>query len=229
MNKNLFEKWSGKTFAPWLAGFMDGEGHIAPTKIDGAAITLTNTRQDLIRSIQAKLGLGHIERVKFLNQPKWKDKYNLRFTRYLEVKKLLDYVFPYLTIKKDAAEKVLAKISSYLAYHKGKRTRNAEIVALREEGLTHQEIANKYGISRPSVTQVLRWVAVYGNVPMRRNPDLWKKCSKRNPLSVRKRKEFHTFYESGTKKIVIPKTKTNRLVSSGQSRGKQLDDSCQLT
>jgi DNA-binding CsgD family transcriptional regulator len=229
MNKNLFKGWSDASFAPWLAGFMDGEGHIAPPSKDGASITLTNTRRDLIYSIQARLNLGHIERVKFLNQPKWKDKYNLRFTRYLEAKKLLDYILPYLTIKRDAANKVLIKIAAYLSYHQGKRTRNAEIVALRKKGLTHQEIATRYGIKRTSVTQILRWVAVYGNVPMRRNPDLWRKCNTRKPLSVRKRKEFHTYYESGVKRTVISKTKTKRFVSSGQSHGKQLDDSCQLT
>lgn len=86
----------------WLAGFIDGEGcfNVSRTRTTiYPRLLIANTNIDILRSIQEKYGGDITSRQQKSN---WKT-YNCYRASWKIFKKIVQDVFPYLTIKKDVA------------------------------------------------------------------------------------------------------------------------------
>jgi hypothetical protein len=124
-----------ETFWAYLAGILDGEGHISLYQAKNKKCTsgyrwsytvcITNTNKQLIESIQSDLELGHMTERKQKN-PNHHSLFRIDFTR-----KDLDIIFPkvlpYLRAKKERAA-LLLEAFNYLS--KGNRAEVNDI-ALR--------------------------------------------------------------------------------------------------
>jgi len=58
-----FHGWTDREFWPWLAAFIDGEGHIARPAKTGLVLSIANTDRDVIESIRHRVKLGDVEMV----------------------------------------------------------------------------------------------------------------------------------------------------------------------
>jgi len=95
----------------YLAGFLDGEGYfgiMAHTRKDCGhgvnyicAIKVAQTDRNIISMLQEQFG-GYVHHRKFVGNSK--DAYTWEVKNFTSVEKVLDYVFPYLIVKKRQAE-----------------------------------------------------------------------------------------------------------------------------
>lgn len=90
-----------KTDGAYIAGILDGEGHI---KNNGRRIEVVNTDKFLIDWLQSKIG-GSVYKVK-KTKPHYKQAYKL-YIPQRRARFLLKAIFPYLIVKKDSARKFM--------------------------------------------------------------------------------------------------------------------------
>lgn len=104
----------------YLAGLIDGEGYISikPTYLRGRQLyspviklALTDKSAYLLFEIKDLLG-GYIYRRSYKKSSKWNDSYCWEVHNFTGVKKVLDYVYPYLILKKDQAKLVKQLITT---------------------------------------------------------------------------------------------------------------------
>ncbi len=97
----------------YLAGLIDGEGHLAPQKPGRGGsrrICLTNTNLDMIDWVQARYGGRLYETSRA--QPHYKDKWNLLWMSKEDITRILDAIEPYAVIKLEAIHALRADIAS---------------------------------------------------------------------------------------------------------------------
>ena len=183
---DYFVHMTDEQFNSWLAGFFDGEGCIYVSKVSGMEASVSQTRQDLIYQVRCRLKLGTVHTTTFKNQKKWHTKYSLRMRNIPEIKQFLHRVRPFLTIKAAKADAALQKIAESEAKEANRRSRNAEIWVLRAQGLTHKQIADRFGMNRSNVSTILGWMQQHGNTshPGKRTKakDCWSVQSHTKPL-----------------------------------------------
>jgi hypothetical protein len=113
----------------YLAGIIDGEGTIGlygpgPRSPHGRAfVVIANSNTDLLNWVQQlwpgctvslTLKAGDLRKGQFTTHKS--DIYQLRWTRRAAIKSVLEGILPYLRIKKDRAEKVLAWVAERKEY-----------------------------------------------------------------------------------------------------------------
>jgi len=100
----------------YIAGFIDGEGCIAlwssgrprvGRSVVRPCVFLANTNLEVLEWIREVTGLGHISRYIERRSPRHKPLYRLIFSEN-EIPILLEAVLPYLKVKREQAEIVLA-------------------------------------------------------------------------------------------------------------------------
>lgn len=152
---SYFHGWPDAQFNAWLAGFFDGEGCVYLPKGPGVELTMASTRREVIQAIHARLGVGYIEVTEFTNQPNWNTKYLLRIRRYEDARNVLLKMRPYLTIKTDKADTAIRRIVAFVERRRATLDKHADVRTLAKRKFTHQQIADKVGLSRTRVTQIL--------------------------------------------------------------------------
>jgi len=92
-----------ETFKAWLAGFIDGDGHIATQgKSRQIRVTITNTNKDVLVLIQTVYG-GTLKEQYNSKHPNWKTGYHLCFVSRKALPLLQD-ILPYLILKHQHAK-----------------------------------------------------------------------------------------------------------------------------
>jgi hypothetical protein len=100
----------------YLAGLIDGEGSLSVDKdYNMCSIFIANTSMLLVDWLQKNFG-GHICKFK-KRRDNWSESYRWYASRTLDVKIILEAVIPYLTIKQDAARKMLEIVSKRIEAH----------------------------------------------------------------------------------------------------------------
>lgn len=191
---NFFADWSDRDFTIWLAAFLEGEGCIYLANGPGVEITIANTNRDVIESIRLRTGCGSVTEVTF-DRAAWKTKYLWRARRWRDVRKLLVDLMPFLTFKRAKALAALEKLSHLSREESARVELIDKVLALRDKGLTQQQIADRVGCTRSNVSILL-------------NPPAPKS---RHPLA------FTSRSERVTKQKATVRTKT-RLVAGRRSQ-----------
>lgn len=107
----------------WLAGIIDGEGHLALAKGDQryyAQIRVSNTDPRLIQRISQVWERQNVKfSMQFLRRPGKRDYLDIVTIGLGSARKVLESVLPYLTAKKDQAECLLSYLTwrSEQGYH----------------------------------------------------------------------------------------------------------------
>ena len=165
----MFDDWFEGDFTRWLAGFFDGEGCIYLPKRSGIALNISNTCEDVIRSIHDSLGIGVVITSTFDN-PKWKTRFSWECRRYDEAKIVLDRLYPYLTIKKAKADVALARIRASMDRTQAKLERSQAILDAINTGEHYQVIADRFGVSYTAVNSLACFYRNRSKVTYRRQP-----------------------------------------------------------
>lgn len=85
----------------YIAGIVDGEGHIA--KPPSICVQITNTDKSLFCWMQKRINVGTIQERARKNE-NWKPVFNWRIRRKLQCYDFLRLIIPYLVIKKQVAQ-----------------------------------------------------------------------------------------------------------------------------
>lgn len=141
-------------FSAWLAGFFDGEGCVYLPPVTGVQITIANTQEDLIDAIYSRINLG-VRTQTFYSKVNWKTKHCITIRRYDEATVFLQLILPFLTIKKPKALEAISRADSCLARRQANIDRNKEIIAMVMSGMSHKEVALRFGVCRSSVTLIM--------------------------------------------------------------------------
>lgn len=148
---------SDKAFYGYLAGLLDGEGHITISRckvvkrrvrVDGSLyerpdtiqyqmnLGITNTDMRLMDWLQGRLG-GKVYQLKRCHKnPKWKHSCKWQYTKHSDGEKLLLAVLPYLVLKKEQAKVMLEFLRLEGQYVPEKRQELYEkMIKLNERGI----------------------------------------------------------------------------------------------
>lgn len=137
----------------YLAGFVDGEGHITALKTKSKRVDwndsyspdfgLTNTNREILEHVRKLTGFGNIKS-KSKGKPNWKPAWELDFDA-IETQILLERLLPYLIVKKRQAELLLELMNKKMKL--GSR-RVISVDEQVEKDLLYEEIRelNKRGV-----------------------------------------------------------------------------------
>lgn len=151
-----FDMFSDKAFAAYLAGFTDGEGHIAIPQshggFSGVRITLANCVPDVLRGIQQRLDYGSIRSQQ--QKENWRERFVWVASNIRDCEHFLHLVYPYLQIKRQDADNVLARIAAINERRTSVDARNYAIVEAARSGERRKDIAARFGISPQLVSRL---------------------------------------------------------------------------
>jgi hypothetical protein len=153
----MFKNFTDDQFAAWLTGFTDGEGYIgvAPTarkNVSCVRIVIANTVEETIRAIQKRLGYGAVRSQK--QRENWKRKYTWSVSSLQNSERFLIFVYNFLTIKKDAADRAFARIEEAKDNFRRRAERNAAIIAAAKSGEYKKDIGARYGLSPQCISMI---------------------------------------------------------------------------
>jgi len=164
-------------FFAYLAGIVDGEGHISNFAIRSNSyirIFITNTHLATLEAIQARLGCGSVvEHKKTQTSLGKKPIYVLCFNGMERAELVLLKIRPYLSIKREQADKALAIIKRWHETLEITKKRNEAILADVALGIPNVKIAKKFGISSQFVSLLKRgnlWPSRKKNTRPRASP-----------------------------------------------------------
>lgn len=165
-------------FAAYLAGFTDGEGYIGVERHGRrnrsglVRITVANTHGPIISAIRERLGFGYVRSQKQDNR--WKLKWTYNVTSLSDCERFLMIVFPYLVVKRAAADRAFERIREAQAMHRKKRDRNAAVIAAAMSGKMRKIVAMEFGISPQMVSRICcghRWPSERRRIAKHRKRD----------------------------------------------------------
>ena len=153
----MFDQMTDMEFAAYLAGFTDGEGYIGvePTtrkNVSAVRIVLANCVPEVLRGIQSRLGYGSIRSQTL--KANWRERYTLSITNLGDAERFLSIVYPYLFIKREAADAAYLRIAEAKQNHLGRQIRNDAIRAAAKEGQMRKAIANQFNVSPQLVSRI---------------------------------------------------------------------------
>jgi hypothetical protein len=132
----------------WLAGIIDGEGHISISPNGGSQhcifLGITNTDKSIIDKVSEITGHGYIKRKR--TREEWKDTYQWLITAR-QARFVLSSVLPYLVGKRERAELAI-DLQTRIENHKGNRGRlgiTEEEFNIREDYRNDMIFLNKKG------------------------------------------------------------------------------------
>ena len=147
---------SDEAFAAYVAGFTDGEGHLEvhPSRA-GVRIVIANTNRDVLEQIRNRLGEGRIsQRHSVYDKPHYLPRFVLVFDDGLSCGRVLDRIRPYLQIKADPADVILARIAEWHALIRQGAERNRLIREAIERGEKQTNIAQRFHTSKQTVSRI---------------------------------------------------------------------------
>ncbi len=147
-----FDDWTDEAFAAYLAGFTDGEGHVAMPSTGGVRVTLANCEEAVLRGMRDRLGYGVIRSQQ--QRPHWRRRFVLIFQNAADCESFLRMTLPYLHIKRASAIRVLAMCDAYRASLNEFNERNRQIRSALSAGERGKDIAARFGISPQTVSRV---------------------------------------------------------------------------
>jgi hypothetical protein len=134
----------------YLAGFMDGEGYLGIMKMKNPsgyhyapAIKIAQTSEPLLKELALKLG-GHIG-YRVHKHPNQSPSWTWDNKTWVQVEKVLDYVYPYLIIKRPQAD-ILKEFLSTKTENNGSRGMSDKTRKRREELYRAIRVLNHRGV-----------------------------------------------------------------------------------
>ena len=141
----------------WFAGLFEGEGSFCFLKERPRSMSIQMTDLDILLRVQEYFGGSVVKITK--RQAHWKDcwKWTIHGTKSIELTQL---ILPYLGARRShRAVQYVENYGTQEKYNERRRQKfeglSSSVVALRAEGLTHKQIANRVGIDRTYVTHIL--------------------------------------------------------------------------
>ncbi len=100
-----------ETDAAYIAGLIDGDGHIGIENVGNnyksPRITIANTNKDVLEWCLKTIGLGNISKNKFENTLHKKQLYTWYLSSRKNIMELLNQIYPYLKIKRMKALEII--------------------------------------------------------------------------------------------------------------------------
>lgn len=149
------KNFSEDSFLGYVAAFLDGEGSIIFNKVRGNSYIrclFTNTHEEVLISIQQRLGFGSIQKRKLRNG--WKQCFVLCVSNFEDTERLLRLIRPYLIIKAEKADKALAIINQRTDVSRSYEERNKIILEEIKKGVPQVTIAARFGLSQQAISFV---------------------------------------------------------------------------
>ena len=195
LDRTFFSEMPDHQFNCWLAGYFDGEGCIYIPKGNGIELSISSVVPSIIRSLHTRLRLGRVYLTTYTHR-RWHTKYSLRVRTYSEAEQFLERIKPFLTIKSPKADEALARIRPKITAEAHRRSRNQQIFDLWQSGMSYLDIGRQVSLQKDTVGQVVRWMRVHGNTPMRGN---WSPSLERITLE----RHYHRTVTGGTTSLPI--------------------------
>lgn len=137
----------------YLAGLMDGDGYIGLMKFKNPygyhispSIKLVLTQPEILYELQKKLG-GHISIRKWpVEKTNWKTAYAWEHKTWVQAARVLDYIYPYLILKKPQAEIMKEFLSTKQPVNHGSRGLPDGVAKRREELTRAIKVLNYRGV-----------------------------------------------------------------------------------
>lgn len=155
-----FHDWRDGEFAPWLAGFFDGEGtvYLGGGKQGGITLSIGNTNRDVVESICRRAGVGAVE-LREQTRAAWNRTFIWRVRNYADARRVLLLIRPHLTIKAEDTDRALRRIAEHEERRRRISDRNEAIWHFYKKAWpankTHDDVARHFGVSRSTVSLVL--------------------------------------------------------------------------
>lgn len=146
----------------WFAGIMDGEGSIwlSRPKANGqtryVSVSIGNTDQRMIDAIYPRVGVGRVWCERRSGNPRRLNNGDIwiwRVRNMQECRVVIDLLYPFLVVKREAADAAIAFIDSRL-YRLPRR--DAEVRRAIKSGMTGKEAAKHFGVSPQTISRILR-------------------------------------------------------------------------
>lgn len=141
--------------AAWLAGIIDGEGHIGFRKATSRSprgmvreVRITNTDRSLLIAVHEALDLLGVERAEYDRSERERLGSKPIFDIVITRKANLELLASQITLRSAKAVQLQAMLGSYIRGHKPSRDVLAGLVA---EGLTDAKIGERYGVTSGAV------------------------------------------------------------------------------
>lgn len=148
-----FAGWSDEAFHAYLAGFTDGEGYVqSDVSSGGVRVVLANCVRPVLDGMRDRLGYGVIRSQQF--RPHWQERHLLIIANARDCEDFLTRVRPYLHIKAESADAVLARVALYREVHEERLARNRAILAAVAAGETGKSVAARFGVSAMTVSRL---------------------------------------------------------------------------
>jgi hypothetical protein len=144
----------------WFAGLFEGEGCFNICNGISKYITITSTDRDVLEEVKAIMGGRIYENNPSAQKENWKQAY-IWCTTPGESERIIKIIYPFLfSRRKKRADEWLQKRSAKKlewVNKKIERTKRRELIfQLRDQGLTHQQIADQVGGERSNISKILK-------------------------------------------------------------------------
>lgn len=130
----------------YIAGFVDGEGSILKNGNTDYRISIPQTHEGVLRSIQNFTGMGNICQVA-KRKTHWKESWVYCVARQEDALFFLKRIYPYLIVKKDIARKIIPMVAKIVSNQRKNKLRLRKKIKackfLRERGLSYRQIGKK--------------------------------------------------------------------------------------
>jgi DNA-binding CsgD family transcriptional regulator len=149
------DQFSEEAFNAYLAGFIDGEGHLqAHPHQAGVRLTIANCVPEVLRDIQNRLGFGVIRSQH--QREHWRVKYVLVFNNFAEVTEVIQRVLLFLQIKRPEADAILERAVAWQTASAALDERDRQIQAAIASGEKQKEVALRFGLSQQTISRIRR-------------------------------------------------------------------------
>ncbi|MFH2063369.1 MAG: LAGLIDADG family homing endonuclease [bacterium] len=142
----------------YIAGFFDGEGTISSVG-DGYRVVISQTNFLVLEEIRLFVGFGNVSQVA-KRKEHWKDAWIYYVARQKQVLRFLESVEPFLIVKSQKASRTIVDLQPRVrrleVKEKNKEKKIAEVVELRENGLSLRDIGKKVNLDWSYVGRIVK-------------------------------------------------------------------------
>src|SRR3989344_3193708 len=142
----------------YVAGFVDGEGSIVIYGDNDYRISIPQTHEGVLRSIQKFAGAGNIYKTK-KRKSHWKESWIYCVARQEAVLQFLKNIYPYLIVKKPVVQAVIPRVARIVAVRRSydaqlqKKIKTCKL--LREKGLSYRKIGKKLNLDHGYIRRLV--------------------------------------------------------------------------
>lgn len=148
------QDWSDDAFAGYLAGMVDGEGHIELVREYAVRVRIANTIKPTLDAIQTRLGFGRVIEYARPKGRNYKRLFCYEVSNVQDVERLFAVCGAFIHMKLEARDKALAICARVRADVEKLDERNRAILAAIAEGRVQNQIAREFGVSPQLVSRI---------------------------------------------------------------------------